>query len=213
MRAFVLRATFGAAAALCAAALVDPIVERLSNAGAFGPGRFTDGSTADVLPALGFAGALAALVIVVFVVQALRPRSRLARFLGSASATLEGSNVARALPVIFGAQMLALFAMETLEQAFVLHHVFGGGVWLGAPAIASLAFHALGCIVVAFALARALRATTRRVVALVRVILARFERRDRRTPHVSRELGFERAGLSAPILHVLHERAPPILSA
>src|SRR5215469_9937216 len=55
-----LRIWFCLGVATIAAAIADPLVEFASNAHCFGPGRFTDHSNLDVLPALAAGGLLLA---------------------------------------------------------------------------------------------------------------------------------------------------------
>ncbi|HTU70792.1 MAG TPA: hypothetical protein VMF11_10795 [Candidatus Baltobacteraceae bacterium] len=144
MKHSAIRLWFGLAVAVIAAAIADPIVETVSNAGWFGPGSFTDHSNLDVLPAL-LAGA-----VLVGCYLVLRVRRALLRASGEALR----ANVARLLPFIFLAQMGVLFAMETTEQLVVSGHTMGGTIWLGGPIWFSLTVHAAMSILVAYALAR-----------------------------------------------------------
>ncbi len=192
------RIIFAVAAAILAAATVDPIVERLSNAGVFGLGAFTDHSNADVVPAL-CAGALCSLAFVVLAAM---------RLLGSG----EDIRVPRMLPFIFALQMGALFVMETAEQWYVYGHVLGGALWLGAPVAISLALHAVGCLAVSFVLSRVLRALARQVVAVVRAmvrvtVLGVDARPLRRASFVERVHVFE------PLLDHPTVRPPPLTAA
>ena len=68
MNASTTRIAFAAATAVTAAAFVDPVVENLSNTGAFGPGRFTAGRNADVLPTR----TIGALLCIAFVALSVR---------------------------------------------------------------------------------------------------------------------------------------------
>jgi hypothetical protein len=113
--------------------MADPLVEWASNAGRFGPGNFTDHSTADVVPAL--------LVGVLFVATHLWLRVRRALTRGPASDLLRasrqaiGGGVLRLLPLVFAIQMLVLYCMETSEQIAVVGHPLGGMIWLGGPVL------------------------------------------------------------------------------
>jgi hypothetical protein len=68
--------------------------------------------------------------------------------------------------------MLVLFFMETLEQRLVLGRFLGGTIWLGAPTAASLALHAVTCILVALLGLAAVRFLEPRAVRLIRTLLA-----------------------------------------
>lgn len=154
------RIVFAVAAAIMAAATMDPIVERLSNAGCFGAGTFTDHSNADVIPAL-CAGALFSLLFVVLATMRLFG-------IRVPAHEFDELSVRRMLPAIFALQIAVLFVMETTEQHFVLGHFLGGAVWLGAPAPISLLLHFGGCVLTSLALSRALRALATGVVTVVR---------------------------------------------
>jgi hypothetical protein len=157
-RANVVRTLFAVAAAIAAASATDPIVEALSNSGFFGPGRFTDHSSVDVVPAAILA-ALICLAVVIFRARESWMR-QWAPHVGARS-------LPRMLPAIFIIQIAALFAMESLEQNAVYGHPLGGALWLGGPALFSLLLHAVGCILTTFGLARLLRAAVRGVVRVV----------------------------------------------
>jgi hypothetical protein len=154
---------FGFAVAALAAAVGDVVVETLSNRGTFGPGRFTDGSNADVLPVV----ALGALLLFGFLGYCIRRRS---------VKTLSFAAALRIVPAIYIAQIALLWSMETLEQLLVVGHWFGGGVWLGGPVLVSLAAHALICALVtvlALAFIRFLEPRALRVIRALRAIAVR----------------------------------------
>jgi hypothetical protein len=161
----VVRLVYCTAAALTAAAVADPIVERLSNGGVFGPGRYTDRSTADVVPAL-CVGALFATFFVIALARRLL-RTPAPGWLRVSDAALPRAVVVRLLPVTFAAQIATVFAMESLEQVFVVRHAFGGTVWLGGPPLISLAIHALACVLVAVLFVGILHRLARRVAAVI----------------------------------------------
>ncbi len=203
---------FCLAVAAISAAIADPLVEWASNAGRFGPGNFTDHSSADVVPAL--------LVGALFVVTHLLLRVRRALtsnpthdLLRASRAALSG-RVMRLLPPTFAVQILALYCMETVEQVAVTGHPLGGMVWLGGPVLVSLAVHAIACVLVAYAASKVLRALTRSVVFAVRILLAMAARPARGVSPT--ELGRPSACCSPISFFVLcnvGERAPPLLTA
>lgn len=178
MRAGVARWLFCLAAAVTAAAAGDPLVEFLSNRGEFGVGRFTDHSNADVIPAFAAALVFATLFLVGVVRRAL-PRSRLGRtpaWLRDSRAAVPLTTALRLFPVIFALQIATVFCAETLEQLAVRGHMFGGTVWLGGPALVSLALHAVLGLAVTGLLARLLDWVARSIVDVIvffrRIVLA-----------------------------------------
>ena len=203
---------FSFAAAVLAAALIDPIVEGLSNAGCFGPGDFTDHSNANLIPTL----AVAALFSVAFIVIGVRSwfsRSHEAPdWLRQCAAMVDARSVCRLLPAIFGTQIGVLFVMETLEQSLVQQRLLGGWIWLGAPIAISLAMHLAGGAAVSFVLARFLHCATARVVETVRFAL----RVLRLVPHGCepsiRVLFTTLQPVTRPFCSTLSERAPPLPS-
>jgi hypothetical protein len=195
-----LRLWFALAAAVVAAALADPCVEAISNAGAFGRAAFTDHSNLDVLPALALgAGLLGALLVA-------RIRGELLRASGDA---LRGG-IAQLLPAIFVIQIAVLFTMETLEQLVVAGHLMGGTIWLGGPAAFSLAVHALFCVAAAYALAALVHTLARHTVRVIRSIRAIVERRlHGAAPLAVRAWQAPLVPRLAPILCRIGNRAPP----
>jgi hypothetical protein len=203
---------FCLAVAAISAAIADPLVEWASNAGRFGPGNFTDHSSADVVPAL--------LVGVLFVATHLLLRIRRALTSGPTHDLLRASRAAlsgrvvRLLPLMCAIQILALYCMETAEQVAVVGHPLGGTIWLGGPVLVSLAVHAIACVLVACAASKVLRALTRSAVLAVRIILAMAARPARGVSPT--ELGRPSACCSQIAFFVLcnvGERAPPLLTA
>jgi hypothetical protein len=187
------------AVAVIAAAVADPVVEFASNVGWFGPGNFTDRSNLDVFPAL-----VAGIGVLVLYL------------IGAARAVLAGTALPRRLvslvPAIFVLQIVALYAMETVEQLIVGGHTLGPAVWLGAPIVASLAIHAAFCVTVTFWIARSARGlalTTLRVIRLIKTTASfaahGFEILARRR---SDEPSFQQL---VPVLCRIGERAPPLL--
>jgi hypothetical protein len=207
-----IRLWFCLAVAAISAAIADPLVEWASNAGGFGPGNFTDHSTADVVPAL--------LVGVLFVATHLWLRVRRALTRGPAHDLLRasrqaiGGRVLRLLPLIFAVQMLALYCMETSEQIAVIGHPLGGTIWLGGPLLASLAVHAVACVLVAFAASNVLRALTQSAVRAVLFILAMAVRPARGVaPSELGRLWTRPSHIAFFVLCNVGERAPPLLTA
>ena len=190
---------FCAAAALTAAALTDPILEALSNAGVFGPGRFTDRSTVDVIPALCIAVALA------FVVLLRRLR------LWEIQAPI--TPLSGIFTKIYPMQIAMLFAMESVEQIAIAGHPLGGTLWLGAPVLISLAAHLASCLVVTWGLSRLLRWSARAIVRIVQAVFVFLHRRTAGATHAVRVGAAPLPRSIEPYLRALHGRAPPAIPA
>jgi uncharacterized membrane protein YhaH (DUF805 family) len=205
------RVLFVVVAAIVAASVTDPIVEAFSNSGLFGAGTFTDGSNADVLPALLVALAIVALSCIVAVRRlAGRPSPAWLRGCARSFARIE---LARVLPAVFALQILALFVMETGEQLVIAHHTLGGTIWLGGPPALSLLFHALGCIVATAVLARLLRSASAVVARAVVHLLAFLAARSGGAPCIARpQTSAARATIQCSLRPVLG-RAPPLPAA
>ncbi len=150
-------AAFGLAAAVTAAAVLDPFVEFLANRGCFGTGNFTDHSNVDVLPGLAIGLAFLAIVIAGSAWRALSRRRYAPAWLRACAVVSGRTSFARLFPSIFAAQLAMLWSMETLEQLVVAGRPLGGTLWLGAPAPIALALHAAGGFALTFALARVVR--------------------------------------------------------
>lgn len=204
------RGLFAVAAAVAAAASIDPLVEALSNSHAFGPGIYTDGSNADVVPALNVALAFSALLIVFAVQRILGQEVAVARWLRPYTTHIDIASARRLVPTIFALQLGTLYVMETAEQILVTGHVMGPTIWLGGPVLISLALHGAGCIAVTFALSWLLRALTKRIVDAVRFVL-RFVI-VRRNLGPKRHVELESISVSErlePFIERLKGRAPP----
>lgn len=200
-----IRILFVVAVAVLAAAIADPLVEYVSNAGLFGPGALTDHSSLDVLPAL--------LIGATFVlVQALlRAHTALSKQLRAASDSLTIPSLLAMLPAIFIVQIGVLFAMETLEQFAVFGHGLGGLIWLGGPVAVSLLVHALFCVGSTLLVAKSLRAMTHTVVRLVRILRELVTLRARVTTPLLRALhDLVAVRTLAPVVCRIGERAPPL---
>ena len=206
-----LRLWFCVATAIIAAAIADPCIEFASNAGWFGPGRFTDGSNLNVVPAMLIGLAVIAWYVglrVLEVVSGRRPEVSHRRILSNHTFA---PDLLKVLFAAFSVQMLVLFAMETAEQAFVYGHVLGGWVWLGAPLIASLTAHGLFCILTALALATLLCRFERNAARVTRFIL--YAGRRAREEYASLHSHHNSPVLRQLSLHSrICERAPPLIA-
>ncbi|MBV8150950.1 MAG: hypothetical protein JO101_01735 [Candidatus Eremiobacteraeota bacterium] len=195
------RLGFCVAVAVIAAATADPLVERASNLGWFGPGNFTDRSNWDVVPTLCVGMVFAALYVC----------SRLRELLLGLSLTPAGT--ASLLPMIFAIQILTLFVMETTEQYVVYHHFLGGTIWLGGPATISLALHAVACVATTSCAAFTLRAISQAAVRLLRFVRELVTQlADRRETPALRDASPEPHHYSAIVSRVHGGRAPPLTS-
>ncbi len=200
MRRTAIRVWFTLAAAVIAAAIADPFVEAVSNAGWFGPGNFTDHSTLDVMPAL-FSG-----VVLIAVCLALRIRRELLRASGEALRT----DIGRLFPALFATQLVVLWTMESCEQLVVAGHPLGGTIWLGGPICFSLTVHALIGLGVAFGLAHAVCAcasTTARMIRRIRALATRAMHAP--PPLALRQRGRVCLAHDAPVHSGIGNRAPP----
>jgi hypothetical protein len=204
---------FRASAAVTAAVVADPVVERMSNAGVFGPGRFTDQSNIDVIPALCIASALSLLFVVLLARHMLTRSTYPLEWLRRCAAEVHSRPLWRMLPSIFVMQMSALFAMETLEQIAIAGHPFGGTMWLGGPIAFSLVFHLISCLLFAWTLSRALDWSARSVVRVVRFALTLLRKRFAfGVPPLLDVCYSARRKFIEPYLRALQGRAPPFLS-
>jgi hypothetical protein len=197
------RLCFCVLAAVVSAAIADPLLEALSNAGFFGPGNYTDHSTLDVLPVLGIGALLAVLHLSIHVSHLLR------------NAGLDASETLWALlPWIFVAQIAALYGMETVEQIVIGGHALGGAVWLGAPVAISLAAHAATCLLVTFTAAWLLRRCARAALRLAHLALRPIPSASRALRPIILDRAFAvPARILAPTACRIGERAPPFLRA
>lgn len=170
------RSGFTLLVALLAATVGDYVVEGISNAHLFWRGRYTDGSSADLVP-MAIVVAVAFSLAVVF--GALRRLDLTDASGARAARPLSMRTVAKLLPSIFALQLLALDAMETAEQLVVYGHAFGGAVWLGGPVWFALAAHAAIGAFSAFALAALLGACSCGLARAVRYAFAATGRSGR----------------------------------
>jgi hypothetical protein len=191
------RVAFCLAVALTAAALADPLMEGLANAGAFGPGTFTDGSNLDMLPAL-CVGSLAAVAFAIGIARRItRPRAIAPAWLQRAAghAPLAPSQAM----MTFALQIGVLFAMETGEQIVVAGHPLGGTIWLGGPIVVSLALQALFGVVTAMLFSRVLHWLAIRIALVLHFV--------RCIALASAQSPSAHVGLTFLVLHPYCERA------
>lgn len=158
--------------AAIAAALADLLIEGLANHGAFGNARFTDGSNASNGPVAVLGAVFLLRFLYLRVRRALRSGHDAPAPSGPTLRELTFAAIAWRLAAIFVVQVAALWVMETVEQYAVFGHGFGGTVWLGGPALLSLAMHAVACVVTAFSARAVLRALEPRAVRLLRALFA-----------------------------------------
>jgi hypothetical protein len=206
-----IRLLFGVAVAALAAAAGDLLVESLSNCGVFGPGRYTDGSNADIAP-ITITGLLLLLSFLY-----VRTRHALQASRGSAgwcgvAAALSTNKVTRLLPALFAVQILLLWAMESLEQRFVLGHGLGGTIWLGGPILISLAVHAAVCVGAAFLARSIVIAVEPQAIRLVSALIA-LENGSRYHDTAQSCAAPFVLSMRPPALRSIGERGPPALAA
>jgi hypothetical protein len=204
---------FVLASAVAGAAAIDPLVERMSNAGVFGSGSFTDHSNLDVLPAFGVAAVLS-LVFVIAAARRMLSRSCFApAWLRNSAHALDGGALPKLIPAIFCVQLVVLFSMETLEQIAIAGHPMSGLLWLGGPPLISLLMHAAGCTVSAFALARVLHWSAQTLADAVFFVRRLYAQRNNRSKPRSRRSAPPLCCFLEPVLARLQGRAPPYLVA
>lgn len=209
------RAIFCVAAAVAAAALIDPAVEWMANRGLFGRGAFTDHSNLDVAPAL-IAAALFALVVLFGLVR--RTMNREGRYapdwLRAYEFVVTPRSVSKLVPAIFALQLLVLWSMETLEQIAVDRHPLGGTIWLGGPVAISLLFHAAGCLALTWLLSRTLHWSAKTIADVITYVRQlQDESTSTPAPPCSRAFEWDAVRFLEPILARLSGRAPPSLHA
>lgn len=164
-------AVFMATVAVTAAAVADPIVERLSNSGLFGPGQFTDRSNLDVLPALVI-GAVLAVAFVLLAARRLLADSVYAPAWLRDCAEQHARPSRRNLATVYSLQLVVLFTMETFEQIAISGHAMGPTLWLGAPILIALFLHLTSCLAFSWLLGRALTWSARTLAQVVRAAVA-----------------------------------------
>jgi hypothetical protein len=198
--------------AAISAAIADPLVEWSSNSGLFGPGNFTDHSSADVVPALLAGGILLLAHLIARVRRALLPVQD--RPSPGRSRDAFRGGMLRLLPLVFAIQIATLFCMETSEQIVVIGRPLLGAVWLGGPLWISLAVHAVVCVAIAYLTSKLMAVFARTAVRAVRMIFAVAVRAIHGVAPI--DLGHSVACLGAVSVYVLGsagERAPPLLTA
>jgi hypothetical protein len=200
---------FVAAAAVAAAALIDPIVEGLSNWGFFGRGHFTDGSNADVIPALCIAAVLLFVAVVSTARKLFSQEPYPPPWLRRCARELHTTSLVPLIPAIFILQLLSLFAMETVEQILTAGHPFGGFIWLGGPIFISIAMHLLGCVLISMLLSKIVTVSARTVAHILHLAIAVLRKVSLAAPPL--RLGFTRAltPREEPCRRAPRGRAPP----
>ena len=200
------------AIALVAAAVGDPLVESIANSGVFGS-AYHDGNQLSVVPTLVVALALALWLACRRAVAVWR-RSRDVRsdwVIEVAQRGRTGSPL-RDLPLVFAAQLVAVFAMEAVEQLVTGAPLETGLSWLGGPVAFSLAVHALICVALTLALARLCVAIAGTVDSIVRAAVAfvlAFTQPAVPVRFVARRLA-SRPRAQAPHVRQIGGRAPPL---
>jgi hypothetical protein len=164
------RHAFLLAVALIAAAIADPIVESISNAGIVG-GYYRDDNHTTVLPALLVGGVFVIAMLVHRWRETFRSIASSSDWLAGAAKSFSDRPPSRDLPYVFLLQMGALFGMESIEQIAAGGHLLGGTIWLGGPILFSLFAHALVGAACLASLGSFMRALLRTVASLVRSVL------------------------------------------
>jgi hypothetical protein len=206
-----MRVWFCVAVAAIAAAVTDPLVERASNAGVFGPGSYTDHSNWDVVPALCVGFVLAGTCVAFRVREVLwSSRGSLVSWLREAPRDLDAGRLVRLLPAAFAMQIATLYLMETTEQLVVHGRVLGAAIWLGAPILVSLAAHAVGCVATTLCIGSAFSWAADAAVRIVRLVYELGMALARNADDCrSRYVAPDRRRYAAPVPHLVGERAPP----
>ena len=214
-RAFAARFPFLLAVALIAAALADPVVESISNAGIFG-GHYADDNRLSIVPTLLVGTALMLEIVTRRCFELLhQPRGDARDWLVDAAREISRRAPLRDAPIVLAMQLSALFLMESTEQLALGGKFLGGMAWLGGPIAFSLLVHALFGVWCIFALGAVMRAIVRNAASLVRsalrfiwLALARVDAGCVRL--VERERSYLRA--QSPHVRHIGGRAPPLLA-
>ncbi len=206
------RFPFLLAAALVAAALGDLVVEGVSNTGAFGSGYF-DHDHLSVVPVLVAGLALALELAVLRLIALLRgnaPAARPGRRIGLPVRFSAGSPL-RDLPLVFGLQLAAVYAMQSAEQLAAGGAPLAGAGWLGGPLAFALLVYVLSaaaCSVALGLLTRAILAAGRALIRIVlELVLALGDQAAR--AWFGRRAAFACARAQAPHVRQIGGRAPP----
>jgi len=203
---------FRGAAAVIAAAVADPIIEGLSNAGVFGPGRFTDHSNIDVIPALCIALGLLLILVALLARGLIKEGPYPPKWVRSCAVFVGSRSLWNMLPSTYLMQMIALFGMETLEQIATAGHPLGAMVWLGGPVAASMIIHGISCVVFTWALSRIVVSSARTIARAVRQALELLRALLVNDAPAVAAYHVAACRFIEPYLRALQGRAPPILS-
>ncbi len=209
------RLPFLLAVALIGAALADPVVESLSNAGVFG-GHYADNNHLGVVPTL-LAGVL--LVLEIAAARCLdvwrRARSKSRDWLVDVARVVLTGSPAQDFPYVFTLQLVALFLMEGSEQLLAGGRIhIAGAEWLGGPIAFSLLTHALiggGCMLLLKCFMRAILTTFASLVkiAIQFILITRALGKPGTLLRRSGEPGYRVA--QSPHVRQIGGRAPPLL--
>jgi len=198
---------------MVAASIADPLVEYASNKGWFGPGTFTDYSNWNVAPALTLGLIFVALHLFLRVCKALAG-VHLSPDWPRVAIDALGPNIIRLVPIIFAAQLVALYAIETAEQRVIYGHLLGSTIWLGGPILVSLGTHAVMCVLVTLVTSLVLRAFSYAAIRFVQAVqvIARLAAVAAPTVFLG-DPSFAAHHDSNHALGRIGERAPPIPTA
>jgi hypothetical protein len=204
------------AVALVAAALADPIVESIANAGTFGPG-YADNTHLGVIPTAVLGAILVLEIAVVRCLDVLRGFTAASRTrFADVASSLGTRSTLTDLPIVFALQIATLYALESGEQLATSGQFAGGLVWLGGPIAFSLIVHAAMGIGLTFALGALLRAIVRAFASVVRTVFALLWTLQRDRSADGRRVGrvdVSFARTQAPNVRQIGGRAPPLLRA
>jgi hypothetical protein len=206
------RFPFLLAAALVAGAVGDVVVEGVSNTGTFGSGYF-DHDHLSVIPVLVAGLALVLEVAVLRLMALLRgtaSQARPDRLIDVAARFSTGSPL-RDLPLVFGLQLAAVFAMQNAEQLAASGMPVGGLGWLGGPLVFALLVYAAtaaACTVVLGFLARAILVAGTALIRIVLELVLALVDRDVRA-WLGRLTDVPCVRAQAPHVRQIGGRAPP----
>jgi hypothetical protein len=201
---------------LCAADLAHGAVAALTRAGIVaGPyGSYNHGA---LVPTLVAALALGALALLNVVGEALARSARIrGDWVAHVAARISEMSPLRLAPAVFAGQLIALFAMESIEQIAAFGHPLGFIASLGAPIVVALAVHALATIIVVTSISYGCRALTFAVGAIAEAFslpMQRLAARHQSAASNVRRLAIEadsKTGRLTPLARRIANRPPPL---
>ena len=201
---------------LCAADLVHGTVAALTRAGIIaGPyGAYNHGA---IVPTLVAALALGALALLNVVGEALARSARIrGDWVAHVAARISEMSPLRLAPAVFAGQLIALFAMESIEQIAAFGHPLGFIASLGAPIVVALAVHALATIIVVTSISYGCRALTFAVSAIAEAFslpMQRLAARQQSAASNVRRLAIEADSKTCrltPLARRIANRPPPL---